>query len=97
MAAGSVSARGAGRGQGVDSLIFYPLAFYGIWTNDALIAVVIFNFTMKVTVEVLFTPLTYLVVNGLKRAEGVDTFDFDTDFTPFSLADSGVRRKIGGD
>ena len=84
-------------GQGVDSLIFYPLAFYGIWTNDALIAVVIFNFTMKVTVEVLFTPLTYLVVNGLKRAEGVDTFDFDTDFTPFSLAESGVRRRLEPD
>lgn len=84
-------------GQGVDSLIFYPLAFYGIWTNDALIAVVIFNFTMKVSVEVVFTPLTYFVVNRLKRAEGVDTFDFDTDFTPFSLADSGVRRKLGSD
>lgn len=84
-------------GQGVDSLIFYPLAFYGIWTNDALIAVVIFNFTMKVTVEVVFTPLTYFVVNRLKHAEGVDTFDFDTDFTPFSLAESGVRRKLGSD
>lgn len=81
-------------GQAADSLLFYPIAFYGIWTNDALIAVVIFNFTMKLTVEVLFTPITYFVVNRLKRAENVDTFDFDTDFTPFSLADSGVRRHL---
>ena len=81
-------------GQGVDSLLFYPIAFYGIWTNDALLAVIAFNFTMKVAVEVLFTPLTYLVVNRLKRAEGVDTFDRGTRFTPFSLADEGERQAV---
>lgn len=81
-------------GQAADSLLFYPIAFYGIWTNNALIAVVIFNFAMKVTVEVVFTPLTYFVVNRLKRAENVDVFDLDTNFTPFSLADSGVRRHV---
>lgn len=78
-------------GQGVDSLLFYPLAFYGIWTNDALLQVVIFNFSMKLAVEVAFTPLTYFVVGRLKRAEGVDTFDRETDFTPFSLKDEGER------
>ena len=74
-------------GQGVDSLLFYPIAFYGIWTNDALIAVIAFNFGMKLAVEVLFTPLTYAVVGWLKRAEGTDTFDTHTRFTPFSLQD----------
>lgn len=76
-------------GQGADSLIFYPLAFYGTWSNEALLAVIGFNFVMKLSVEVLFTPVTYAVVNGLKRAEGVDTFDSHTDFTPFSLRDEG--------
>lgn len=80
-------------GQGVDSLIFYPLAFYGIWTNDALLAVIAFNFAFKLGVEVAMTPLTYFVVNRLKKAEGVDTFDTDTDFTPFSLKDEGVNRR----
>lgn len=79
-------------GQGVDSLIFYPLAFYGVWTGEALVAVVIFNFVFKVMVEVAFTPVTYFVVNRLKRAEGVDTFDANTDFTPFSLKDAGENR-----
>lgn len=79
-------------GQGVDSLIFYPLAFYGLWTNDALLAVVAFNFAFKLGVEVLFTPLTYFVVGRLKKAEGVDTYDANTDFTPFSLRDEGVNR-----
>lgn len=54
-----------------------------------MLAVVAFNFAFKVMVEVLFTPLTYVVVNALKRAEGVDTFDVDTHFTPFSLRDEG--------
>lgn len=81
-------------GQGVDSLLFYPIAFYGIWTNQALLAVIAFNFVMKVSVEVLFTPLTYFVVNRLKRAEGVDTFDHHTRFTPFSLRDEGEARHI---
>ncbi|MDD3763028.1 MAG: queuosine precursor transporter [Nevskiales bacterium] len=84
-------------GQGADSLLFYPIAFYGIWSGEALIAVVIFNFLMKVAVEVLFTPVTYFVVGRLKRAEDVDTYDLDTDFTPFSLADSGIRRHLKHD
>lgn len=84
-------------GQAADSLLFYPIAFYGIWTNDALIAVIAFNFTMKVTVEAVMTPVTYFVVNRLKRAENVDTFDEGTDFSPFSLADGGVRRPLDAD
>ena len=79
-------------GQGADSLIFYPLAFYGIWSNEALLSVVVFNFLFKVGVEVAFTPLTYVVVGRLKKAEGVDTFDQDTHFTPFSLKDEGQDR-----
>lgn len=74
-------------GQGVDSLIFYPVAFYGIWETETLLAVSIFNWLFKVSVEVVFTPVTYLVVGFLKRAEGVDVYDRETNFTPFSLKD----------
>lgn len=84
-------------GQGVDSLVFYPIAFYGVWTNDALIAVVIFNFTFKVLLEVLFTPMTYAIVGWLKRAENVDTYDTETNFTPFSLRDEGRRAGLQPD
>jgi uncharacterized integral membrane protein (TIGR00697 family) len=80
-------------GQAVDSALFYPIAFYGIWTHQALVAVMLFNFAFKVLVEICFTPLTYLIVNGLKRAEDVDTFDSGTRFTPFSLRDEGERRR----
>lgn len=81
-------------GQGADSLLFYPIAFYGVWTNDALLAVIAFNFMMKVAVEVVFTPVTYWVVARLKQAEGVDTYDDGTHFTPFSLKDEGHRRQL---
>jgi uncharacterized integral membrane protein (TIGR00697 family) len=79
-------------GEGLDSIVFYPLAFYGIWTHDALLKVMAFNFVLKVSVEVVFTPVTYAVVGWLKRAEGVDTYDRHTHFTPFSLKDEGDQR-----
>jgi queuosine precursor transporter len=72
-------------GQGVDSLIFYPLAFWGAtgWTNDLVVKVMITQWILKVSWEALLTPVTYGVVGLLKRREGVDVFDDHTDFTPF--------------
>jgi uncharacterized integral membrane protein (TIGR00697 family) len=72
-------------GQGVDSLIFYPLAFLGIWSAGQVITVLVTNYLLKVLWEAMLTPVTYRVVGFLKRAEGVDVFDADTDFTPFSV------------
>lgn len=72
-------------GQGVDSLLFYPLAFLGIWETSAVVTVLVTNYLLKVLWEALLTPVTYRVVAALKRAEGVDVFDTETDFTPFSI------------
>ncbi len=72
-------------GQLVDSAIFYPIAFAGVWETSTLVSVVAFNFAFKVGVEVVFTPVTYLVVGWLKRVEHEDYFDDHTNFTPFSL------------
>ncbi len=70
-------------GQGIDSLIFYPLAFYGLWDNETLLIVLATQFALKVGWEVLLTPFTYAAVGWLKRREGVDVFDKGTDFNPF--------------
>lgn len=70
-------------GQGVDSLIFYPLAFLGIWTVGQVVTVMITNWALKVTWEAVLTPVTYVVVNTLKRREGLDVYDGGTNFTPF--------------
>jgi len=72
-------------GEAVDSSIFYPLAFLGTWSNEQVIAVMIGNYFLKVLWEAVSTPLTYVVVNFLKRVEHEDYFDRDTDFNPFSL------------
>jgi len=74
-------------GQAVDSAIFYPLAFLGIWEPGTLVGVIVFNWVFKVAVEVVLTPVTYAVVGWLKRAEHEDYFDNNTAFTPFSLRD----------
>jgi len=70
-------------GQGIDSLIFYPLAFWGVWSNEQVISVMITNWLLKVGWEVVLTPVTYGVVGWLKRKEGVEIFDEGTDFSPF--------------
>jgi queuosine precursor transporter len=72
-------------GEMVDSLIFYPLAFWSIWPSDLVIKVMLTNYLLKVAVEVVMTPLTYKIVNSLKKAEHEDYFDYDTNFTPFSI------------
>ena len=74
-------------GEAIDSALFYPLAFYGtgIIPNDKLPLVMLAQFIVKVGVEVMLTPLTYKIVNALKKAEHEDYYDRGTDFTPFSL------------
>jgi len=71
----------------VDSVLFYPLAFYGtgIIPDDKLPLVMLAQFIAKVSVEVVFTPATYWIVGALKRAEHEDYYDRDTRFTPFTL------------
>lgn len=71
-------------GQGVDTLIFYPLAFWGIWETSLILTVMLTNYLLKVGWEALLTPVTYKVVGAMKAAEGLDVFDEKTDFTPFA-------------
>ena len=78
-------------GQGLDSLIFYPLAFYGLagWPPELLGQVVLSQWAIKTAWEALLTPVTYTVVGWLKRREGVDVFDTATDFSPFAKREEG--------
>ena len=73
-------------GQGLDSLIFYPLAFWGLagWPVEQLWQVVLSQWAIKTAWEAILTPVTYAVVGFLKRREGVDVFDTRTDFSPFA-------------
>ena len=74
-------------GEGVDSLLFYPLAFYGggLIPDERLAGIMLVQFLGKGGVEILFTPVTYKLVAALKRAEHEDYYDRHTDFNPFTL------------
>jgi uncharacterized integral membrane protein (TIGR00697 family) len=69
-------------GEAVDSVLFYPLAFLGVWETSLVIKVLFANYFLKVVTEVVLTPFTYLVVGALKRAEDEDYFDIGTNFSP---------------
>ena len=72
-------------GQGLDSLVFIVLAFVGTIPLAALISAIITQWLFKSAYEALATPLTYLVVNRLKRSEGLDVYDRDTSFNPLLI------------
>lgn len=72
-------------GEGVDSLVFYPVAFLGVWDRSLVLQVMLSNYMIKVLWEAAVTPITYQVVGFLKRAEQEDYYDINTNFTPFSI------------
>ncbi|WP_299307990.1 queuosine precursor transporter [uncultured Croceicoccus sp.] len=73
-------------GQGLDSLIFYPVAFLGVpgFPPELVAQAVVSQWAIKTGWEALLTPVTYRVIGALKRAEAVDVYDETTDFSPFA-------------
>ena len=72
-------------GEGVDSLLFVLIAFYGALPLSLVASVIASNYVFKVGVEVLATPVTYAITGFLKRAEDEDYYDYQTDFNPFRV------------
>jgi queuosine precursor transporter len=69
--------------EGVNTLLFYGLALHDVLPQRLLLRGVLMGWTVKVIVEVVMLPVSYRVVRFLKRAEGVDHYDYDTNFNPF--------------
>ena len=74
-------------GQAVDTTVVIFVAFYGMRPLGVLIQLAISGYVIKVVYETLMTPVTYIIVNFLKRAEGVDYFDHQTNFSPFATTE----------
>lgn len=72
-------------GQGLDSIVFITLAFFGIMPLGALLITIVTQWLVKSAYEAIATPLTYLVVGFLKKKEGVDVYDHGTRFNPLSM------------
>ncbi len=72
-------------GQGLDTAIFITLAFIG--TPSFVPVMILHHWLAKVVIEAVCTPATYATVNALKRREAIDTYDYETNFNPFSISD----------
>ena len=72
-------------GEGVDTILFATVAFAGVIPWNSLIMVIISGYVAKVLIEVLFTPITYVVVRKLKKLEGIDVYDYGVNYNPFQL------------
>jgi len=71
----------------VDTLLFMFLTFGGVYPTRMIWGIILVNYLFKVGYEVLATPLTYVVIGWLKRAEGTEAFDAHTDFSPFKFSE----------
>ncbi|UCC78489.1 MAG: queuosine precursor transporter [Candidatus Zixiibacteriota bacterium] len=72
-------------GEGVDTVLFVFIAFYGVFPESLLLSILVSNYIFKVCFEAAFTPFTYMIVGFLKNKERSDVYDYDTDFNPFSI------------
>ncbi len=72
-------------GQAIDTTLFVLIAFAGTMASHELYIMLISNYVFKVGFEIIATPFTYLAVDALKKAEGIDTFDTHITYNPFSV------------
>jgi len=72
-------------GEGIDTAVFCMVAFYGILPTGQLIAVLVSNYIFKCLVEIVCTPLTYLLVRFLKKKENTDVYDYGINYSPFTF------------
>ncbi len=77
-------------GQAVDTTLVIVLTFAGTYSLRTLIKIIVTGYLLKVAYEVIATPLTYGVINWLKRAEHADAFDRNENFNPFSFSEKEV-------
>jgi uncharacterized integral membrane protein (TIGR00697 family) len=74
-------------GQGLDSVVFMTLAFAGTIPWTGLASAIVVQWLSKSVYEAIATPLTYGVVTFLKKREGLDAFDYDTQFNPLLIGE----------
>lgn len=71
--------------QGLDTVLFIMIAFYGVFDMTTITALIVSNYILKVSIEIIFTPLTYRIVHKVKKIEHEDHYDRDTDFNPLKI------------
>jgi uncharacterized integral membrane protein (TIGR00697 family) len=79
-------------GEGLDTLIFISIAFWGIIPSSLLLTAILTQWMFKVVYEVAATPFTYLIVGFLKRRENLDTYDYRTNFSPILFRQAAAEK-----
>jgi hypothetical protein len=72
-------------GELLDSIIFVFIAFLGIYSINILLIMIFSNYLFKTTIEIIFTPITYKIIKFVKIKEGIDIYDYNINYNPFSL------------
>lgn len=72
-------------GEGIDTIVFCIIAFYGTLPGDVLWKIIISNYIFKCSVEIIFTPVTYKIVRFLKKVENTDVYDVGVKYNPFGI------------
>lgn len=80
-------------GEGLDTLIFISIAFWGILSPPLLLSAILTQWIFKVAYEVVATPFTYLIVGFLKKREHLDTYDYRTNFSPLLFRQVEAERE----
>jgi uncharacterized integral membrane protein (TIGR00697 family) len=74
-------------GELVDTVVFVAIAsLFGVFPWSLFVTLALTNYLFKCGIEALMTPVTYLVVSRLKKAENEDYYDRGTNFNPFKLS-----------
>ena len=74
-------------GESADSIIFFPIAFGGLMTNDELLLLIVTQAILKSAYEILVLPVTIRVVRYVKKIDGSDVYDSSVSFNPFKIKD----------
>lgn len=72
-------------GEGANTILFYTIALYAVIPNGLLVTSIFSGWFLKVIVEIVMTPITYKVVSKLKKVEGEDYYDINTNFNPLII------------
>jgi uncharacterized integral membrane protein (TIGR00697 family) len=79
-------------GQAADTTLFYLIALYNVIPTDLLVQAILSGWFLKVMIEAIMTPVTYFVINKLKKLEHEDYYDRDTDFNPLILQLKNIQK-----
>ena len=72
-------------GEGANTVLFYTIALYTVIPNGLLVTSILSGWFLKVGIEVVMTPITYKVIAKLKKVEGEDYYDTNTNFNPLII------------